>query len=378
LLPSLKRLHYVWLYIATVRFLHSTHTWILLAFLTVAKINADPDGYSLAEHNLAKVIQEQFAFFEYAKECSNDQEAELTRKAQNVVSAYEAHLAENPKDVNGLILFGKFLQKVGQNKRAIDYFLKADLLEPKLAVIKQQIANYLVESGKAVDAFPFFLMAVQLNPKVANYHFELGTFIYLFSTELAQEKILAPDASSALMLESFKTASILSPKKFEYALRYAQCFFDCPSYEKQEALSQWDSILTNFSNLSKAEIDYIKLCKARILIELNRKREAKKLIQSVSSKSLSKSKLSLLQQATNTKSKALPIKSSTKSSQEALKTGFIFPTDKHLKRMQSVSSRLKEEKLLSELTLDVLKARLDKAGKVKLEFLSTTLSNTAK
>jgi hypothetical protein len=46
--------------------------------------------------------------------------------------------------------------------------------------------------------------------------------------------------------------------------------------------------------------------------------------------------------------------------------------------MQSVSSRLKEEKLLSELTLDVLKARLDKAGKVKLEFLSTTLSNTAK
>lgn len=371
MLPSLKKLPTLWFYIVTLRFLHPTHTiWILLTFFAIAKISATPSGYSLAERNLAKVIQEQFAFFEYAKESHSDQEAELTRKAQSVVSAYEVHLAENPDDVNGLILFGKFLNKVGQNKQAVDYFLKADLLEPKLAVIKQQIANYLVESGKVVDAFPFFLMAAQLSPKVADYHFELGTFIYLFSTELTQEKILTPEASSALMLESFKTATILSPKKLEYALRYAQCFFDCPNYEKQEALSQWDLILADFSNLSIAETDYIKLCKARILIELKRKREAKKLIQSVSSKTLTKSKLSLLKKASDTKGRVLPLKSSKKSNKEAIKTGFIFPTDKHLQRMQSVSSRLNEEKLLSELTLDVLKARLDGAGSVKLEFLS--------
>jgi hypothetical protein len=35
--------------------------------------------------------------------------------------------------------------------------------------------------------------------------------------------------------------------------------------------------------------------------------------------------------------------------------------------MRSVSQRLQEEKLLSELKLDVLKARLDDSGNIKVE-----------
>ena len=334
-------------------------------------------GYSLAEHNLAKVIQEQFAFFEFAKDCTSDQELELTRKAQSVVTAYESHLVENPNDVNGLILFGKFLKKVGQNQRAIDYFLKADVLEPKLAVIKQQIANYLVESGKALDAFPFFLMATQLNPEVANYHFELGNYIYIFFSELTEEGILKEETAPALLFQSFKAAANIAPENFEYRLRYAQSFFDYPHSEKLKALDQWKSILSNFPDLSKAEKDYIMLCKARVLIELNRKLEAKKLIHSVSSKSLSKSKVSLLNQASSIKSKELPTKSSPLPPKAGDKTGFLFPTDKHLQRMHSVSTRLSEEKLLSELTLDVLKARLDGAGQVQLEFLSEITKESA-
>lgn len=353
------------------RLLHLNHIILCIyIFLGLANISGASRGYSLAEHNLAKIIQEQFAFFEFAKDCTSDQEIELTRKAQSVVTAYESHLIENPDDVNGLILFGKFLKKVGQNQRAIDYFLKADVLEPKLAVIKQQIGNYLVESGKAVDAFPFFLMATQLDPEVANYHFELGNYIHIFSSELTQEGIIKEETAPALLFQSFKAASEIVPGNFEYRLRYAQSFFDYPHSEKLEALEEWNSILSNFPDLSKAEKDYIKLCKARVLIELNRKLEAKKLIHSVSSKSLSKSKLSLLKQASSTKSKELPAQVSPLSPKAGNKTGFLFPTDNHLQRMRSVSTRLSEEKLLSELTLDVLKARLDDTGQVQLEFLS--------
>ena len=55
------------------------------------------------------------------------------------------------------------------------------------------------------------------------------------------------------------------------------------------------------------------------------------------------------------------------------KTGFRFPTDEHLKRMRLVSDRLNEERLLSELKLDVLKAGLDYKGNVKIEFSDKTL-----
>ena len=44
---------------------------------------------------------------------------------------------------------------MGQSERAIDYYLEADQIDPKLAVVKQQIANHLIKEGRPLDAFPF-------------------------------------------------------------------------------------------------------------------------------------------------------------------------------------------------------------------------------
>jgi cytochrome c-type biogenesis protein CcmH/NrfG len=68
----------------------------------------------------------------------------MTRHAQDIVAAYESYLSDNPKDVHALILFGKFLRKVGQQEHAVDFFIQADKINPKLAVVKQQHANYLI------------------------------------------------------------------------------------------------------------------------------------------------------------------------------------------------------------------------------------------
>ena len=94
-------------------------------------------------------------------------------------------------------------------------------------------------------------------------------------------------------------------------------------------------------------------------IGLNQKKAAKRLIQTVTTKNLTKSKLSLLKQAVKQKLETSTPKKEVKQKPESLKTGFRFPTDEHIFRMRSVSQRLQEEKLLSELKLDVLKARLD-------------------
>ena len=125
--------------------------------------------------------------------------------------------------------------------------------------------------------------------------------------------------------------------------------------------------IEKFPQRSDTEIDYIKLCKARILIELGKVNDAKHLIQSIKSEKLKKAKISLLQQT------ELPGQINISPTQELetktiqRKTGFLFPTDQHLQRMQSVSTRLREEKLLSSLRLDVLRAKLDQDGKIKVE-----------
>ncbi len=324
-------------------------------------------SHSLTERNLARIINKQIEFFQYSKEVAKYEESELTRKAQDIVSSYEFHLAQNPKDVNALILFAKFLQKVGQANRAIDYYLEADLIDPKLAVVKQQMANYLIEEGRAVDAFPFLMMTVKIAPQEPTYHFEIGNFVHLFMDELISDNILSIESARSLMSNSFKEASILAPQTFEYSLRFAQSYFDNPNSNKMDALQVWETLLKNFSEISTAEIDYINLCKARILIELNQKKAAQRLIQTVTTKNLTKSKLSLLKQAVKQKLKSPTPKKEGKQNPDSLKTGFRFPTDEHIFRMRSVSQRLQEEKLLSELKLDVLKARLDNSGNIQVE-----------
>ena len=101
---------------------------------------------SLADRKLIKIIEQEKKFFSFNPNPSLDAK-ELNRKAQDLVALYEAFLSENPNDTNALILYGKFLNKVGQESHAIGFFLRADELNPKIAVVKQQIGNFLVEGN---------------------------------------------------------------------------------------------------------------------------------------------------------------------------------------------------------------------------------------
>ena len=168
--------------------------------------------YSLADRNLLKIIEYEKRFFSLNSESSLDTK-ELSRNAQELVALYEAHLAENPNDTNALILYGKFLNKVGQESHAIGFFLKADSLNPKLAVVKQQIGNFLVEQNRPLDALPFLTAAVEINPSVAEYHFHLGNFLYLFEEQLANSQILGKKSIESFAHECFAKAAEKKDRK---------------------------------------------------------------------------------------------------------------------------------------------------------------------
>ena len=141
---------------------------------------------------------------------------ELNRKAQDIVSLYEAFISENPDDTNALILYGKFLNKVGQENHAIGIFLKADEINPKIAVVKQQIANFLVENNKPIDALPFFTATVEINPSIPEYHFHLGNFSSIYSKkrflyqEFWKEKLLNHLHMNVLLMQLRKSLTLLN------------------------------------------------------------------------------------------------------------------------------------------------------------------------
>lgn len=330
------------------------------------------DQYTLSSQRLSKIIEAENRFFDLSKGVIKPSDQELTRKAQEIVASYESYLGENPKDTHALILFGKFLDKVGQQGHAVNYFLEADTLNPRLAVVKQQIGNYLIEEGRPVDAFPFLVLTLEIEPQQPAYHFHLANYLFLFEDEVVQAEIMDEEALKSFMHDCFGKASSLSPGNFDYHLRFAQSFFDYPRASRNEALQVWDNLISNFPLRSKSEKDYFKLCKGRILLELDRDKEAVALIESVSTTALTNTKLSLLEQAKPSK-KSPPLE--IPQDQQESKPGAhiqILP-DPHLDRLNEVTSRLKEERLLGQLRIDALRAHLDGSGKIQVDFSSRSI-----
>lgn len=339
---------------------------LLFGLIFLVKIAAVGDEITFSEKILSQIIDRQERFFiNYSSTQLN--EKEMTRHAQEIVAEYESYLSQNPSDENALILFGKFLRKVGQEEHAAEYFLEADKINPKLAVVKQQLANFLIEKNRPVDAFPLLILTIQLNPQEAVYHFQLGNFLFLFEKELVSEKIFTNLSAQSFMHRCFFEAKSLQPKNFDFQLRYAQSFFDYPDSNKSRALIAWKQIENNFPDRTTTEKDYFKLCQAKVLLELNRKEDASKLIKTVSSNALKQSKDFLLLKVRNSEKANSPTQKKKKKSSFNWNHKNFIPSDPHLERLRKLTGRLIEEKMLSELRSDAIKASYDQSGEIKLE-----------
>ena len=318
---------------------------------------------------LTKIIEKQQKLFKESKHLT---EAELTRQAQKIVSSYENFLLKNPQDIYALVLFGKFLRKTGLYQNAVSQFLKADQINAGIPVVKQEIGNFLVEEGKPIEAFPFFLMAARLGPEEPIYHYNLGNFIYLFEDNLTD--IENNEKLGFLMHESFKEAAKLDSENFDYHLRYAQSFFDFENSMYEEALKAWDALLLEFGNRSIKEKEYIKMSKARIKLKAGKKDEAIIILRSLKSKSLLSERDMLLKKALSTEkekgkksSHIMEFSNNSEARHISLK---IFPIDANLRRMKIVTQKLRQEKMLQDLLSDAVQARILSNGEVSLELTS--------
>jgi hypothetical protein len=169
------------------------------------------------------------------------------------------------------------------------------------------------------------------------------------------------------MHRCFFEAKSLQPKNFDFQLRYAQSFFDYPDSNKSRALIAWKQIENNFPDRTTTEKDYFKLCQAKVLLELNRKEDASKLIKNVSSNALKQSKDLLLLKVRNSEKANSPTQKKKKKSSFNWNHKNFIPSDPHLERLRKLTGRLIEEKMLSELRSDAIKASYDQSGEIKLE-----------
>ena len=354
---------------------------ILCGFIAVGdskkKETYKHEAITVAAQRLGQIVEREQLFLKNSSSPNKPlSEQELTRRAQQILSAYESYLEDNPRDVNGLILYGKFLRRMGQPRHATGLFLEADKIDPRLAVVKQNIANYLVEEGRLADALPFLLKAVELEPKEPVYHHQLGTFLFLFKEDLLSLGIASVQTNDRNMHEAFRSASKLATDNFEYKLRYAQSFFDISDPDWNEALDVWQDLRKQARGRPTSEREYLALGEARAMAQLGRGKEAATILKIITSPSLRATRESFIQELENSDSKektlrekeTAPKKLDNRNTQLSPLPSKLI--DDNLRRLRHVSSRLEEEKLLRDLQADALRADYDNNGQVRLRLTS--------
>jgi len=339
-----------------------------------SKGTEEVNGVSLAQTRLAAIVAKERRLLGAVSDERATNEKELTRKTQDLVADYESYLADNPKDLTALILYGKFLRRVDQPGPATGIFLRADKIDPEVAVVKQQIANYLTEKGRIAEALPYLLRAVELSPKTAVYHHQLGSFLFLFREELIRLGITTQSSNDRNMAIAFREAAKLGLDKFEYRLRYAQSFFDVANPDWEAALRVWKE-LSNEENRNSSEMEYLFLCQARVLLELGRREEARTLIDRVRSPVMGATKRRLLDLLATPPEKptissppafdeANPVKD--KNTQRRRPTSEELFFDEDLRNLREIAERLEEEKLLRDLRVEAVRATYDEKGRVRV------------
>jgi len=268
-----------------------THPFILC--LSLAGLVGAAGGADLASKRLLAIAEKEAGIYQkIAEDPGFYSAADLERRIHELIQSYSNYLVDQPDDVSAYILYGKLLRRVQEREQAFRAFLKADELDPEIAVVKQQIGNHLAEEGKGKAALAFYLRAVELEPETAVYHFTLGQLIHDFRQEFIEDGVFTRDALEREMLKAFRKAAALEPDKFDYQMRLGEAYYDLTSPDWKSALIHWNKLRKRAETMLQAEI--LDLHRARVLGKLGRASEARGLLDQVLNPALQNSKQQVL------------------------------------------------------------------------------------
>lgn len=268
---------------------------LLLLFIVLAIKGTGQTDFA-TEQLLSIATTEEEIYKKIVEDPDFYNDVDLERRINELVQSYRAYLIDNPKDVNALILYGKLLRRVGERDQAFTAFLKADELDPEIAVVKQQIGTHLAEEGRGKAALPFYLQATDFEPDVAIYHFGLGQLLYRYRDEFISERLFTRDALDREMMKAFRKAASLEPDNFDFQMRLGEAYYDQNSPDWKSALLHWKKMRDNLDEGIDFEI--INLHYARVLGKLGRAQEAREICQTVVHPKLQKSKQQVLSEIT--------------------------------------------------------------------------------
>lgn len=209
-----------------------------------ARAAASAESFSLAHRELMELVELQREI-EFDVKVKKAGKAEIESRLLELNRRWENYMLENGDDLTSLLIFGKFLRTYKNSQESYKIFLKADKIDPNIAVVKQQLAAYEAENKDYPAAYEHILRACELEPKTAVYHYQLGNLIFYGGGSIAQKKFITKEVLEAQMLEAFKRAADLDKSNGEFLLRHAQAYYEVSKPDWKAAMAAWKAVFDN-------------------------------------------------------------------------------------------------------------------------------------
>lgn len=266
-----------------------SHRLLALCALLAVCVAPSFAAETLAEKSLKEIVERQKQLFERAeKEGDQLDEARFAGEAKGIASSYDVFIQKNPDFVPGYVAYGVFLGKIDMTKAAVAMLLKANKLDPNIPLVKNQLAKHLAEDGKPLEALPYLTSAIDLAPNEPLYHFHLGQLLLAARDDFLHEGTWTRASLDKAMLEAFQRAADLAPADLSLAYQHAKAYYEIDPPRWDEALAVWEKLGGRATTESMRQL--IKLQRANILAKLDRRDEARALLDQVTDLKLTEEK----------------------------------------------------------------------------------------
>lgn len=264
-----------------------------LAWLAVAA-----PAETMPERTLKEIVARQRNIFSRAeKESEQLDQAWLRGELQSVINSYDILIQKSPDFAPAYVTYGMLLGQVGMTKEAVGILLKANKLDPNIPIVKNQLAKHLAEDGKPVEAMPWIMAAIDLEPREPLYHYHLGLLLAEGRDEFIRTGQFTRTALDQAMLDAFQHAAEFAPANFAYAYRHAEAYYDLKKPKWNEALKAWSALEDRAK--PGIEKETIRLHAANVLFKQGDTDRARALLAMVTETVLQKQKQTLLDQITS-------------------------------------------------------------------------------
>lgn len=267
----------------------------LLAGLSLEAAEAPARAETMAEKTLKDIVARQRDLLGRAeKEGDHLDVAWLRGELQSVINSYDILIQKSPDFAPAYVAYGMLLGQVGMTREAVGILLKANQLDKEIPVVKNEIGRFLAEDGKLVEALPWIMAALDLEPQQPLYHYHLGKLLIEGRDDFIKTGQFTRASLDKAMLQAFARAAELAPTNFGYAYRHAEAYYDLEAPQWDDALALWRKLDAGVE--TPLEHQTLRLHQANVLLKQGKADEARGLVVTVTELTLAKQKQTLLDQ----------------------------------------------------------------------------------